>query len=98
MKPPIAVFAVYGEGHVNRLLPIVEAFVRRGHRVHMWAPGEFGPRITSVGAQFVDLFAGRSLDSVDASLEFASSYQWSPSVRLRSEAGEDSLHRFLPTS
>jgi MGT family glycosyltransferase len=67
MKPPIAVFAVYGEGHVNRLLPIVEGFVRRGHRVHMWAPGEFGPRITSVGAQFVDLFAGRSLDSVDAS-------------------------------
>ena len=33
----------------------------------MWAPEAFGPRITGVGARFVDLFAGRPLESVDAS-------------------------------
>ncbi len=67
MKPPIVFVAVYGEGHLNRLLPIVEGFVRRGHPVHVWAPEVFGPRITGVGAHFVDLFAGRPLESVDAS-------------------------------
>ena len=62
---PIAVFAVYGEGHMNRILPIVDRFVRRGHPVHVWAPAVYGPRIEAVGATFVDLFAGRAPESVD---------------------------------
>lgn len=66
MSPPIVVFAMREQGHMNRLLPIVEGFVERGHPVHVFAAEPFGSAITSLGAQFVDLFAGRAPERLDA--------------------------------
>jgi UDP:flavonoid glycosyltransferase YjiC (YdhE family) len=61
----IACFAMSFADHFNGVLVVVEELVRAGAKVRVWTDATFKSRIEAVGAEFADLFAVGSLDSVD---------------------------------
>ena len=62
-----------GIGHVMTLLPPTSALVGRGYDVHFMTDASFAPLVGRSGARFIDLYAGRPPESVDAtSLPFPS--------------------------
>jgi UDP:flavonoid glycosyltransferase YjiC (YdhE family) len=54
-----------GQGHVQRLRPLVAALVERQVDVWVFTEGRFEGDIRHEGASFIDLFDGRPIDSVD---------------------------------
>lgn len=66
MSDSIAVFCMGGVGHVQALLPLVAGLCDRGRAVHVLTEARFRAKVEALGAHFVDLFAGRSMDAVDA--------------------------------
>jgi UDP:flavonoid glycosyltransferase YjiC (YdhE family) len=60
------VFTVIGStGHVQRCRPLMAALVERGIETYVYTDRAFEREVTSEGATFVDLYAGRSLDEAD---------------------------------
>lgn len=47
--------ALFGHGHVNPTLPLVEELVRRGHRVDYATTAEHSEAVTKAGARWVEL-------------------------------------------
>lgn len=47
--------ALFGHGHVNPTLPLVEELVRRGHRVDYATSAEHSDAVTKAGARWVEL-------------------------------------------
>ncbi|MFD5394261.1 macrolide family glycosyltransferase [Streptomyces sp. NPDC127097] len=47
--------ALFGHGHVNPTLPLVEELVRRGHRVDYATTAEHSEAVTNAGARWVEL-------------------------------------------
>ncbi|WP_432142137.1 macrolide family glycosyltransferase [Streptomyces sp. bgisy084] len=47
--------ALFGHGHVNPTLPLVEELVRRGHRVDYATTAEHSEAVTDAGARWVEL-------------------------------------------
>jgi MGT family glycosyltransferase len=66
MSASIAVFCMHGVGHVQMLLPVVQALCARGCVVRVLTRTEFQPMVERAGARFVDLFARYSVEDADA--------------------------------
>ncbi|MEO8605095.1 MAG: glycosyltransferase [bacterium] len=66
MPASIAFFCMHGVGHLQMLLPVVEALCARGCVVRVLTRAEFRPMVERVGARFVDLFARHSIEAADA--------------------------------
>ena len=65
MSATAAVFAMGGRGHIQRLRPLVAALVERGVHAVVLTDAEFEADIRHEGADFVDLFAGRTMSDID---------------------------------
>ena len=61
--PVIAAFSMPDRGHFQRLRPIVSGLRTAGARVLVFTDARFAPEVAEDGAEFVDLFAGRDIDS-----------------------------------
>ena len=66
MTASIAVFCMQGVGHLQMLLPLVEALCARGCVVRVLTRSEYRSMVEHAGARFVDLFARHSLEAADA--------------------------------
>jgi UDP:flavonoid glycosyltransferase YjiC (YdhE family) len=64
--PPAIVFCMPLRGHFQRLRSIIAGLADQGVPVHVFTDRAFAPAVERAGGRFVDLFAGRPLDSVDA--------------------------------
>jgi MGT family glycosyltransferase len=62
----VVVVCMGGVGHVQTLLPLVSGLGSRGCVVHMMTRSDFRAVVENRGARFVDLFANRPLEAVDA--------------------------------
>jgi len=75
MTESIVVISMPGEGHVRRLLPVIDLLCARGRTVHVMTHARFRAGVERVGAHFIDLFAPYPLAAADAtSLPNASRY------------------------
>ena len=63
---PAIVFCMPLRGHFQRLRSIIADLAEQGVPVHVFTDREFAPEVERAGGRFVDLFAGRPLESVDA--------------------------------
>ncbi len=61
--PVIAAFSMPDRGHFQRLRPIVAGLGQAGARVFVYTHAGFAPEVAEDGAELVDLFAGRAIDS-----------------------------------
>jgi MGT family glycosyltransferase len=66
MTGSVVVVCMGGVGHVQTLLPLVAGLCSRGCVVHVLTRSDFRTAVENKGARFVDLFARRPLDAVDA--------------------------------
>lgn len=66
MPVTAAVFAAPLQGHFKRIRPLVESLAQAGVRVVVLTDGRFESDAKRLGAGFVDLYAGRPIDGVDA--------------------------------
>ncbi|KIZ16503.1 macrolide family glycosyltransferase [Streptomyces natalensis] len=55
MSKHLLFVALFGHGHVNPTLPLVEELVRRGHRVDYATSAEHADAVTKAGARWVEL-------------------------------------------
>ncbi|MEQ1771598.1 MAG: glycosyltransferase [Devosia sp.] len=65
MTVRIAAYAMSDPNHFGGLHEVVAELVRAGAEVRFWTDRRFEDRVTSVGAGFVDIFAGHALDDAD---------------------------------
>lgn len=61
MPKHLLIVALFGHGHVNPTLPLVEELVRRGHRVDYATSSEHAEAVTKAGARWVELQASPEL-------------------------------------
>jgi MGT family glycosyltransferase len=61
----VVAFTIPGEGHLNRMLPMVAGLSAMGIPVDFFAHEMARSRIERTGARFVDLYAGRDMDVPD---------------------------------
>lgn len=61
----VVAFTIPGEGHLNRMLPMVAGLSARGISVDFFAHEMARSRIERTGARFVNLYAGRDMDVPD---------------------------------
>jgi UDP:flavonoid glycosyltransferase YjiC (YdhE family) len=61
-------------GHFQRLRPLVSDLLRRQARVVVFTHARFGSEVAADGAEFVDLFQGRSIDQPEDD-------SWPPAIR-----------------
>ncbi len=66
MTRSAVVFEMGEAGHLRRLLPLVAGLTHAGIPTHVFTSARFKSDVERAGARFVDLFAGRSLESADA--------------------------------
>ena len=66
MTESIVVVCMGGIGHVQILLPVISGLASRGRVVHVMTRSDFRTQVEGAGARFVDLYAHRPLDAVDA--------------------------------
>lgn len=66
MSRSIVVFCMRGVGHVQMLVPMIDALSSRGCVVHVFTDVEYRAMVEQAGGRFVDLFAGRPIDAADA--------------------------------
>jgi UDP:flavonoid glycosyltransferase YjiC (YdhE family) len=64
-RPVVAFFAMGGDGHVQRLRPLISALVERQVDAWVFTENRFAAGIRHEGGHFVDLFDGRAMSSVD---------------------------------
>lgn len=75
MTESIVVVCMGGIGHVQILLPVISGLASRGRVVHVMTRSDFRTQVEGAGARFVDLYARRPLDAVDAtSMPFPSRF------------------------
>ncbi|HZR82039.1 MAG TPA: glycosyltransferase [Candidatus Binatia bacterium] len=55
-----------GVGHLQMLVPVIEALCARGCTVRVLTERDLQPMVERAGGRFVDLYAGRPLESADA--------------------------------
>jgi MGT family glycosyltransferase len=60
------VFSMPERGHFNRLLPLISGLADTGMPTHVWTDVRFREEVARAGGRFVDLFAGRPIESADA--------------------------------
>jgi len=60
------VFSMHGRGHLQRLRPLITGLVAAGMPAHVFTHEDFRDSVERAGGRFVDLFAGRPLESLDA--------------------------------
>ncbi len=61
----IVAFVFPGQGHLNRMLPVVSGLCGRGIQVVFYAPEPARPFVERTGAQFRDIFGGRPMEVPD---------------------------------
>jgi MGT family glycosyltransferase len=61
-----AIFCMPGRGHFKRLLPLISGLAGVGIPTHVFTDLDFREDVERVGGRFVDLFAGRPIESADA--------------------------------
>lgn len=61
-----AVFAMGERGHFKRMLPIIDGLMKAGVRMHVFTDGRFREDVARTGANFIDLFAGHTVEDADA--------------------------------
>jgi MGT family glycosyltransferase len=91
MTRSAAVFAMPETGHFQRLRPLIADLVRGGVETHVFTDRRFAAEVERCGGRFVDLFAGRPLDEVDAEsvpvpcryVSFAGAYAGDVAAELR---------------
>jgi MGT family glycosyltransferase len=66
MSDSIVVVCMGGTGHVQAMLPVIAGLGSRGCAVHVMTHVDFQSKVESTGARFVDLFAHRPIEAVDA--------------------------------
>lgn len=66
MNRSVVVICMGGAGHVQLLLPVVAGLASRGLVVHVMTRSDFRRGVENAGGRFVDLFARRSVEAVDA--------------------------------
>lgn len=66
MSRTAAILCMGGLGHVQVLLPVATGLRARGLRVVALSREAFRARFEAAGAEFIDLYAGRPLEAVDA--------------------------------
>jgi MGT family glycosyltransferase len=65
MSGAIAVFCMRGVGHLQLLLPVIEALGARGRAVHVWTDAALRPMVERAGGRFADLFARHAIEDAD---------------------------------
>ncbi len=65
----VAFFSMQQQGHLRRLLPLVSGVVARGAKAVVFSHPLYEAEVRQAGAQFVDLFRGGTVASVDAETE-----------------------------
>lgn len=65
MRGSIVALCMPEQGHLQRLLPVVEGLVARGETVHVLTDARFAREVTASGGRFIDLFARHPLDAAD---------------------------------
>jgi UDP:flavonoid glycosyltransferase YjiC (YdhE family) len=60
------VFSMPERGHFNRLLPLVSGLVGAGVPTYVYTDLRFRGEVARAGGRFVDIFAGRPIESADA--------------------------------
>ena len=60
------VFCMRGQGHFQRLRPLIAGLARRGILTHVFTDVTFGAEVERLGGRFVDLYAGRPPEHADA--------------------------------
>ena len=66
MTESIVVICMPGEGHLRRLLPIIEGLCARGRTVHVMADARARAKVECLGGRFCDLFAQYPIEAADA--------------------------------
>jgi MGT family glycosyltransferase len=66
MTESIVAICMPGAGHLQRLLPLVEALCARGRTVHVLTHADYQRRVEQAGGRFVDLFARYPIEAADA--------------------------------
>lgn len=66
MTGSVVIMCMGGAGHVQLLLPLIAGLTSRGCAVQVMTRADFQTEVESAGAGFIDLFASRLLDAVDA--------------------------------
>lgn len=61
----VVAFTIPGQGHINRLLPVVAGLCEMGVSVDFFAHQMARRQIERTGARFVDVYAGRDMDVPD---------------------------------
>ncbi|MBX3023655.1 glycosyltransferase family 1 protein [bacterium] len=61
----VVAFTIPGQGHINRLLPVVAGLCEMGVSVDFFAHAMARRQIERTGARFVDVYAGRDMDVPD---------------------------------
>ena len=64
-RATVVAICMPGDGHVQRLLPVVEGLCARGHTVHVMAHLRSRAKIERTGAHFIDLFTRHPVEAVD---------------------------------
>jgi MGT family glycosyltransferase len=64
-KRRVVAFTIPGDGHINRMLPLVAGLCDMGIPVDFFAHEMARSRIERTGARFVDIYAGRDMDFPD---------------------------------
>lgn len=65
-KRRVVAFTVPGQGHVNRMLPLVAGLCEQGIPVDFFAHAWARPEIERTGARFIDLYANRPMMTPDS--------------------------------
>jgi len=63
---PAVVFGMPQRGHFNRLRPLIAGLAGAGLPTYVLTDRRFRPEVERAGGRFVDLFAGRPIESADA--------------------------------
>lgn len=66
MAESIVVICMPGEGHLQRLLPVIEGLSARGRTVHVMADAPGRAKVERSGGRFFDLFARYPIEAADA--------------------------------
>ena len=66
MSDSVALFVMGQDGHVKRMLPLIQGIAARGDVPHVFTDVAYRSDVERAGGRFVDIFAGRPLDEADA--------------------------------
>jgi MGT family glycosyltransferase len=64
--PSAVVFAMPQRGHFNRMRPLISGLTAAGIPTYVFTDRQFREEVEGMGGRFADLFAGRPIESADA--------------------------------